>query len=546
MNRILNTDSEKKEITGIVLLGIAVVLAVILHFFPPVTFELSGEDPYYTNYGSGYKDPGYELKLFGKFDLNRFVTVYEDVNVREPGEYTVRYSYRFGFETGYAERTVIVDDIDGPEISSSNPGVLTGYLGYAVDLPEYKAIDYVDGDCSYSLEHGDHDPYYYGYQYIDVHAEDTKGNHTVYIQPVVVVDSGMSMSDSLPEGIFEMRVKDGVLHMTGYIADAGNGEDMKIRLSGKNEIYGTLTQLDTHRKGYIEADFDLKGFRNGTYTLEVVQGDHVTEPEGIFISGTQRLGRLEADGKLLTWDYEDGIQVTAEDFAYQYDILIDVGHGGSDPGAIGYDGTYESDINLAVSLYEKERYEELGLRVKLLREENDYAELLGDSSWGALTKECWTFGWYSAVSKYSYSNHHNSDGTGSSRGPEVILNPYMTEETYPVPYRIAREMEEYYPVITTRWLLSTKNYNNGRRLDMSQGQTYPDVRMWYGVQRVPYEAFLTDTVTYEGAYISTESELNWYWNEENWKAVSEIKIRAYAEALGVPYTEPAEKLPEGE
>jgi hypothetical protein len=70
--------------------------------------------------------------------------------------------------------------------------------------------------------------------------------------------------------------------------------------------------------------------------------------------------------------------------------------------------------------------------------------------------------------------------------------------------------------------------------------------MWYGIQRVPYEASLTDTVTYEGAYISTESELNWYWNEENWKAVSEIKIRAYAEALGVPYTEPAEKAPEGE
>ncbi|MBQ2310365.1 MAG: N-acetylmuramoyl-L-alanine amidase [Erysipelotrichales bacterium] len=540
MERILNTDSEGKEKTGIYLLIAAGILAVVLFLFPPVRFELKGEDPYYSNYGSAYRDPGYKLTLFGVFDITGSVQSFPDVNVNEPGEYSVLYTYRFGMESGYAKRKVIVEDIMGPEISSSNPGVLTGYLGYAVELPSYEAFDYVDGDCSETIETGDHDPYYYGYQYIPIKAVDEKGNESTYMQPVVVVDYGMSMSDVLPAGIFEMRIEEEKVRLVGYIPDARNGEEMTARLAGPSILEGELTQLDTYRLGYVSVVFDVKNLKNGTYTLEFAQGRKVTKPRGVFVSGTQKLSRMKAGEKFLTWNYEDGITVQSEDFAYDYDILIDVGHGGSDPGAIAYDGTKESYINLQVSLYEKQRYEEHGLKVKLLREENDYPELLGDDSWETLTKEFWTFAWYSPKARFAYSNHHNADGSRTARGPEIILNPYMTNENYPVPFRIAAELQDVFPEINTRWLLSTKNYNNGRRLDMAGGKSYPDVRMWYGIQRIPYESCGKDTVTYEGAYISSPDDLEWYWTEENWKKVSEVKIRAYVEALGKEYIPPKE------
>ena len=47
-------------------------------------------------------------------------------------------------------------------------------------------------------------------------------------------------------------------------------------------------------------------------------------------------------------------------------VVIDVGHGGSDPGAIG-NGYQEKDINLKISNYMYNRFKELGIPVKITR-----------------------------------------------------------------------------------------------------------------------------------------------------------------------------------
>ena len=49
-----------------------------------------------------------------------------------------------------------------------------------------------------------------------------------------------------------------------------------------------------------------------------------------------------------------------------YKIVIDAGHGGVDPGAINGD-LQEKDFTLAASLYMRDRFEELGIPVKLTR-----------------------------------------------------------------------------------------------------------------------------------------------------------------------------------
>ena len=49
-------------------------------------------------------------------------------------------------------------------------------------------------------------------------------------------------------------------------------------------------------------------------------------------------------------------------------IVIDIGHGGSDPGKVGINNALEKDINLAIGLYLKEYLAASGYSVKLTRE----------------------------------------------------------------------------------------------------------------------------------------------------------------------------------
>mgnify|MGYP000700167717 CR=1 FL=1 len=51
-------------------------------------------------------------------------------------------------------------------------------------------------------------------------------------------------------------------------------------------------------------------------------------------------------------------------------IVLDSGHGGSDPGMIGIDGLEEKNINLSMTLLLKEKLEEKGYTVVLTREED--------------------------------------------------------------------------------------------------------------------------------------------------------------------------------
>lgn len=49
-------------------------------------------------------------------------------------------------------------------------------------------------------------------------------------------------------------------------------------------------------------------------------------------------------------------------------VVIDIGHGGSDPGKIGLNNALEKDINLAIGLYLKEYLSSSGITVTLTRE----------------------------------------------------------------------------------------------------------------------------------------------------------------------------------
>lgn len=98
-----------------------------------------------------------------------------------------------------------------------------------------------------------------------------------------------------------------------------------------------------------------------------------------------------------------------------YDISIDPGHGGKDPGAIGkLDGVefYESNLTLGTALLIKEELEQIGLKVHLTRDDDIYLSSYGSGGRAVLAND--------NHAKYSFSIHFNSSyGTLTSGGVEV-------------------------------------------------------------------------------------------------------------------------------
>lgn len=55
-------------------------------------------------------------------------------------------------------------------------------------------------------------------------------------------------------------------------------------------------------------------------------------------------------------------------------IVIDAGHGGKDPGTIGFSGSYEKDINMEIAKKLKEKLKSKGYKVILTRDSDEYVE----------------------------------------------------------------------------------------------------------------------------------------------------------------------------
>lgn len=89
-------------------------------------------------------------------------------------------------------------------------------------------------------------------------------------------------------------------------------------------------------------------------------------------------------------------------------IIIDAGHGGADPGASG-NAMLEKHYTLLISIYQQERFEELGMPVLLTR---DSDVTLGNVQRAELVKN--------SRAKCCISNHLNGVVNTSAQGVEVI------------------------------------------------------------------------------------------------------------------------------
>jgi N-acetylmuramoyl-L-alanine amidase len=173
-------------------------------------------------------------------------------------------------------------------------------------------------------------------------------------------------------------------------------------------------------------------------------------------------------------------------------IMLDAGHGGKDPGAVSKFGN-EEDWTLKISLYQYNRFKELGVSVGLTR---DSDETLTENQRVSLVQQ----------GEYCFSNHLNAGGGDRA---EVIHSIY--------------DDGKLASAIKTQLLAA--------------GQTSVKVYCRKGVSGDYYymhrRTGATRTNIIEYSFIDNEADFKHF--KDNWEAYAEAPVKAFCSHIGHPY-----------
>jgi N-acetylmuramoyl-L-alanine amidase len=177
-------------------------------------------------------------------------------------------------------------------------------------------------------------------------------------------------------------------------------------------------------------------------------------------------------------------------------LIIDAGHGGNDPGAIG-NGIVEKEYTLKISLYQYERFRQLGIPVALTRDKD---VTLDPAPRANLVKN--------SGAKYCISNHINaSGGEGVETIHSIHAKPDMAKA---IADAIVAAGQKF------RRVFSRKN---------DKGQDY------YYMHRLTGSV---QTVIVEYGFCDNPADAERIKN--NWEAYAEAAIKGFCQFAGLPYT----------
>ncbi len=187
------------------------------------------------------------------------------------------------------------------------------------------------------------------------------------------------------------------------------------------------------------------------------------------------------------------------------ELIIDAGHGGSDPGASG-NGLIEKVFTLMFSLYQYTRFTELGVPSALTR---DSDITVGNVLRAEKVKN--------SGAKYCISNHLNAAASTSAKGVEVIHSIYNNGQ-------LAHAIVD---ALAAEGLPKRSNPVYCKQYPSDSKKDYYYMHRWTGnVQTniIEYD-FLTNA---DGARRI----------EENWERYAEAVVKVYCSELGYAYTPP--------
>lgn len=185
-------------------------------------------------------------------------------------------------------------------------------------------------------------------------------------------------------------------------------------------------------------------------------------------------------------------------------LIIDPGHGGTDPGASG-NGIIEKEMTLAISLYQYERFKQLGVPVALTR---DSDVSLDSTPRANLVKN--------SGAKYCISNHINAAPAAAAAGAEIIHSIYNDG-------KLAKAFAQALAA-AGQTLRPTATYD--RKNESGGGDYYYMHRQTGNVA--------TNIVEY--GFCSNAADAARL--QANWKKYAEAVVKSYCEFTGRKYTAP--------
>lgn len=509
-------------------------------------FELIGPSSMYIDIGNVYEEYGVKVINNGN-DISSQVKIdYSSININNIGEYKVKYEIEIDGNIESIYRIINVVDKKKPEIKLRGEEIVHLILNGSYYEEGYEVVDNVDTDLENSVEIiGDVDSSKVGEYKLEYRVTDSSGNVGNAFRIVNVMEPKITLADISGNRIFngsynvtnysntivKNRWVDDGIYIEGYVKSGIN--KYKIKLKNRENSLEYIYDMDDIKNNYYKGNIDLTKLSNGEYDVYIVsdRDERVLNK----LSGLSRLLRTKIGSKLvtITYDNDDKMGVIVEEFKYEYDIVIDPGHGATDVGASN-GIKYEKDINLEQSMYEKCRYESMGLKVYMTRYDDTYGTMMGPDSIDELQRRAFTVGYYGAVSRVTYSNHHNASINKNDYGFEILVSNSLLKEELIVERNLYSRFKEYYGIKDDTIRLYSRDYNSSKSFNKLNGEVY-DYMDYYAMIRIPNELFDVKTVIYEPIYMSNSNDFSWYYTNKKWIDVTEIKIMEYVNYLGGTY-----------
>ena len=186
-------------------------------------------------------------------------------------------------------------------------------------------------------------------------------------------------------------------------------------------------------------------------------------------------------------------------------LIIDPGHGGKDIGGGSNDIFKEKEMNLKISLYQYQRFQELNVPVHITRDSDIY---LSPTTRTEIVRESGAI--------YCISNHLNAYKP-EARGVETIRSIFADDA-------LARKL---FQAIVGEGML-------GRRVFSKVGDSGKD---YYFMHR---DTGSVETVIIEYGFATNKQDTELIVN--NWQGFAEAVVKAFCEYIGHPYSVPKEVL----
>jgi len=508
-------------------------------------FELIGPSVLYMDVNSEYEEYGIKV-IDDNVDISSLVKIdSSNLDVSKIGEYKVKYELDVDGNIEYIYRDVIVIDKKAPKLELRGSDIVYVIVGSSYYEEGYIVSDNYDTDLDDNVSiTGKVDTSKIGEYELIYSVSDSSGNKTSVTRKIVVKEPEIILANTdgnrivlnkydvtmYTNTVTKYKWIDNGIYIEGYVKDKSSM--YKIMLKNRDNALEYIFDLDVDSDNYYIGNIDLTKIPNGEYDLYIVGNNEYRLLNKM--DGLAKIFRSKIGNKLIDIEYDnDYVSIVVSDFKYQYDVLIDPGHGGSDIGASN-GIMVEKNMNLIQSMYEKCRYESMGLKVYMTRYDDTYGIMMGTNKLDDLQRRALTVGYYGVVSRVTYSNHHNASLRSGDYGFEILVSNSSSLDDLLLEKSLYNRYKKYYNINDNALRLYSRDSDTGNSYDKLDGKVYNYVD-YYAMIRIPKELFNVKTVIYEPIYMSNINDFNWYWNKKKWIDVTEIKIEEYVNYLGYTY-----------